>query len=180
MQYVALLRGINVGGNNKVSMTELKTALADAGLTNVRTYINSGNVLFGSEGDDTAALTRLCETTIEKQFGFPVGCVVLSAKEYKTEIDNAPSWWGTGAEHMRSDALFVLSHGTASVVYEAVGEINDDFEWLAQGKRVVFWTIDMRHYGKARLPKIIGSDEYRMVSMRSSMTTRKLYDLLDT
>lgn len=180
MKYIALLRGINVGGNNKVSMADLKVALANAGLANVRTYINSGNVLFESFEKDVVKLTELCEKTIEKRFGFPVGCVVLSEKSYKHEVDNAPKWWGkTDDKNMRSDALFVLRHGTAKAIIDWVGETKDDVERIASGGNVVFWTVDRRKYGRARFPKIIGTDEYRTVSMRSSTTTRKLYVLLD-
>lgn len=178
MQFIAFLRGINVGGNNKVSMAELKVALTERGLVNVRTYINSGNVLFESDTKDTNALTTLCEQAIEDTFGFPVGCVVLSVAEYKHEIDAAPDWWGNGNEHMRSDALFVLRSGTAQAVIDAVGVVDEAYEHIAVGKKVVFWTIDRRNYGRARLPKIIGTAVYRTVSMRSSTTSRKLYDLL--
>lgn len=178
MQFIAFLRGINVGGNNKVSMAELKVALAERGLANVKTYINSGNVLFESDTKDTDALTTVCEQAIEDQFGFPVGCVVLSAAEYKQEMDAAPDWWGDGNEHMRSDALFVLRKGTAQAVIDAVGAVDDTYEHIAMGKKVVFWTIDRRKYGRARLPKIIGTDVYRTVSMRSSTTSQKLYFLL--
>jgi uncharacterized protein (DUF1697 family) len=179
MKYIALLRGINVGGNNKVSMADLKTALAGAGMSNVRTYINSGNVLFESDEKDTIKLTQQCENAIQARFGFPVGCVVLSGVSFKSIVDTAPEWWGSGREHMRSDALFVLRHGTAEAVVEAVGEVNNEYEWIHAGDHVVYWTIDMRKYTKARLPKIIGTDVYRTVSLRSSTTTRKLYALLD-
>lgn len=180
MKYVALLRGINVGGNNKVSMAELKLALQDAGLTSVRTYINSGNVLFESDSKDVTALTRLCEQAIEKKFGFPVGCVVLAGSSYKSGVDKAPAWWGhVDDKNMRSDALFVLPRGTAQAVIDKVGDVNNEYEWIVAVDNIVYWTVDRRKYTKARLPKIIGSDEYRTVSMRSSTTTRKLYDLLD-
>lgn len=179
MKYIALLRGINVGGNNKVSMADLKVALTEAGLSNVRTYINSGNVLFESNLNNEIELTELCERAIEKRFGFAVGCVVLSEKSYKVDVDTAPSWWGRIDPNIRSDALFVLRHGTAQAVVDAVGDVNNDYEWVVAGDKVVFWTVDRRKYTKARLPKIIGTDAYRMVSMRSSTTTRKLYALLD-
>lgn len=180
MKYVALLRGINVGGNNKVSMAELKVALTDAGFANVRTYINSGNVLFESEEDDVISLTELCEQAIESKFGFAVGCVVLPETSYKSQIDNAPKWWGhSDDKNMRSDALFVLRHGTAQAIVDKVGEVNNNYEWIGAADTIVYWTVDRRNYTKARMPKIIGSDEYKTVSMRSSTTTRKLYDLLD-
>lgn len=179
MKYIALLRGINVGGNNKVSMQVLKSTLTEAGLANVRTYINSGNVLFESHNATAVTLTALCEKAIERQFGFPVGCVVLSEADYKKEIDGAPEWWGQANENMRSDALFVLSHGTAQAVVNKVGDVNNEYEWVAATDNIVFWTVDRRRYTKARLPKIIGTNEYKTVSMRSSTTTRKLYALLD-
>lgn len=179
MTYVALLRGINVGGNNKVSMAELKDALTQAGLKNVRTYINSGNVLFESDQNDVAQLTVLCEQAIQDRFGFVVGCIVIASAEYRKIIDDAPSWWGTDKERMRSDALFVMANGTAGAVLDTVGEVNSDFEWVASTKNVVFWTVDMRRYGRARLPKIIGSAAYKTVSMRSASTTRRLYTLLE-
>lgn len=180
MKYIALLRGINVGGNNKVSMADLKLALGEAGLTNVTTYINSGNVLFEANNADIERLTDLCERTIEQRFGFLVNCVVLSADSFRAAIDSAPTWWANGDVNMRSDALFVLRHGSASAVITVVGPVNNDYEWVDATDNVVFWTIDKRKYGKARLPKIIGSDAYRALSMRSSTTARKLYALLDT
>ena len=179
MKYIALLRGINVGGNNKVSMADLKVALSEAGLANVTTYINSGNVLFETERANETELAKICEKAIEEKFGFPVGCAVLSERSYKKEVDAAPSWWGKVDPNIRSDALFVLRHGTARAVVDAVGDVNNEYEWVATGDRVVFWTVDRRKYTKARLPKIIGSDAYRTISMRSSTTTRKLYALLD-
>lgn len=180
MKYIALLRGINVGGNNKVSMTELKLALAEAGLDNVRTYINSGNVLFESDETDAVKLAQTCESAIEDRFGFPVGCVVLGGDAYKSAVDHAPKWWGkTDDKNIRNDALFVLRHGTAKAVIDAVGEVNNEYERVEASEHVVFWTIDRRKYTKARLPKIIGTDAYRTISMRSSTTTKKLYDLLD-
>ena len=179
MKFVALLRGINVGGNNKVSMADLKVALTEAGLSNVKTYINSGNVLFESQKKSEIELAEICEKAIEKKFGFPVGCAVLSEKAYKNGVDAAPAWWGKVDPNIRSDALFVLRHGTAQAVVDAVGDVNNEYEWLAESGKIVFWTVDRRKYTKARLPKIIGSDAYRTFSMRSSTTTRKLYTLLD-
>jgi len=58
MRYVALLRGINVGGTNKLSMEDLKTAFEDAGMTEVRTYVNSGNVIFSADVADRARLVQ--------------------------------------------------------------------------------------------------------------------------
>lgn len=178
MKYLLLLRGINVGGNSKVSMADLRTALEKSGFHQVRTYINSGNVLFESDDKDTGRLVDQAETTIKKTFGFAVDCVVIAEETYKNMVDSAPAWWGTADPTMRSDALFILRRGTAKAIVDKVGAVNDAYEWIDAREGIVYWTIDRRHYGKARLPKIIGSDEYKTISMRSSTTTRKLYALL--
>lgn len=70
MRYIALLRGINVGGNNKVSMGELKQAFESLGFTNVSTYINSGNVIFDSRETNEVKLVRMCEDSIKKHLDF--------------------------------------------------------------------------------------------------------------
>lgn len=66
MNYVALLRGVNVGGKNKVSMSELKVCFEDLGYQNVSTYINSGNILFTSS-KSAAALAKEIEATLIKK-----------------------------------------------------------------------------------------------------------------
>src|SRR3984893_8191153 len=70
IKYVALLRGINVGGNKLIRMAELKRIFASLGLKNVQTYIQSGNVLFESSRADSVALTKHIETSLHKASGF--------------------------------------------------------------------------------------------------------------
>ncbi len=71
MRYIALLRGINVGGNNRVPMADLRTCLSDMGLDNVRTYIQSGNVIFDAIRDDAVPLTAEIEQAIRANVWFP-------------------------------------------------------------------------------------------------------------
>ena len=79
--HVALLRGINVGGRNKVPMAELREVVAALGHTGVATYIQSGNVLFSTAEDDTAKLAAALESAIEDRFGIWSSVVVLSRDE---------------------------------------------------------------------------------------------------
>ena len=177
MKYIALLRGINVGGNNRVPMAELKACYEKAGLTNVSTYINSGNVIFESSSDDAAELAELCREIMAKQFGFPVNCVVISINNYAKIVASAPKNWGT--DDYRSDALFLIPPLTAQEVIDAVGPIDNDFEWLDVGDGVVFWTLRKTHITRGRLTKIIGGDVYKQVTIRGSSTTRKLLNLAE-
>ena len=101
MEYVALLRGINVGGTNKVVMSELREQVAGVGYTNVRTYINSGNLLFEAEAEDVA---QRLEDLLASRYDFPIRVVLLTAQDYLEELHNLPDWWH--GEVARRDALF--------------------------------------------------------------------------
>src|SRR3546814_4374120 len=84
-RYVALLRGINVGGRNKVPMADLRAALEDDGLQSVRTYIQSGNVLFESD-EPQASLEDRIEAALEGRFGFPILVVVRSHRQLRAVV----------------------------------------------------------------------------------------------
>ncbi len=89
-RYVALLRGINVGGNKKVPMETLKKALEKAGYKNVVTVLASGNVSFDGEAMKRADLEKKLETLLEKTFGFPIPVLIRTAAELKTLQTSAP------------------------------------------------------------------------------------------
>lgn len=89
--YIALLRGINVGGKRKILMQDLKPMFNDLGYTNVNTYIQSGNVLFDSEHSDNLIDTaNQIEVGIRKTFGFDVPVIVLSSHEMKAALEAIP------------------------------------------------------------------------------------------
>lgn len=82
-KYIALLRGINVSGKNLIRMTELQQQLAGSGLTEVRTYIQSGNIVFGAEDQSCAKLAARIATAIETHFGLKVPVVVVKQEELR-------------------------------------------------------------------------------------------------
>ena len=90
MKYAALLRGINVGGNKKVPMADLRAALADAGFEDVKTYVQSGNVALTAKERSPAKVGRRVEQAIEKAFGFDVAVVVRSREEIAALIEDDP------------------------------------------------------------------------------------------
>jgi uncharacterized protein (DUF1697 family) len=89
-KYAALLRGINVGGKKKVPMAELRQVMEGLGLGDVQTYLQSGNAVFSSPGEDTTALARRLERAIEDHFGFPVPCLVVDGPHLKAVADACP------------------------------------------------------------------------------------------
>src|SRR3546814_7785268 len=101
-RYVALLRGINVGGRNKVPMADLRAALEDDGLQSVRTYIQSGNVLFESD-EPQASLEDRIEAALEGRFGFPILVVVRSHRQLRAVVQKAPEGFGQRSEEHTSE-----------------------------------------------------------------------------
>ncbi|HEV2488553.1 MAG TPA: DUF1697 domain-containing protein [Candidatus Acidoferrales bacterium] len=90
MEYAALLRGINVGGNKIIKMEELRALCESLGLNGAQTLLQSGNVVFRSEEKDRDRLTRLIEGGIEKKFGFEVRVVVRSSADLRRVIAKNP------------------------------------------------------------------------------------------
>ena len=98
MIYVALLRGINVGGNSKVDMKTLKSVFEDLDLQNVRTYINSGNIFFASEQKSKDLLCHKIELAIEKRFGFKVSVLIKTESEILNISKHLPDNWLNNTE----------------------------------------------------------------------------------
>lgn len=90
-QFVAFLRGINVGGNNKISMKELKPALEKAGLLDVETYIQSGNIAFKSVQTGIAGMEILIQNCIQENFGLEIPVMVVSDKYLRMIRDFVPA-----------------------------------------------------------------------------------------
>lgn len=78
VRYIAFLRGINISGKNKVPMAELKKGFEEIGFAEVKTYLNSGNVIFSSDEDDMVEITNRIETMIKRQFGVDIPVFVIS------------------------------------------------------------------------------------------------------
>jgi len=177
MKYIALLRGINVGGNNTVPMAELRACFEEAGFTNVTTYINSGNVFFDSSEKSDAKLVEICEAAIENRVGFRVICAVISADELHDSLTHAPNWWGKDAPDIKHNALFVIAPKTANEVMEEVGEPKPEYEKVATHGRVIFWSAPVKTFGRTRYGKIVGTKAYQNVTIRNSNTAKKLVEL---
>ena len=88
--YISMLRGINVGGNKKVSMEKLKKLYESLGLEKVKTYIQSGNVIFESTTTKTAELKKKLEEKISQTFGFEVIVIIRTVEEMEKVIDASP------------------------------------------------------------------------------------------
>lgn len=87
---VALLRGINVGGHHKVPMADLKTLLTNLGCDNVKTILNSGNIVFETKKKDNAGLERIIEMALSENFGFPIPVILIPHKQINKLVNEDP------------------------------------------------------------------------------------------
>lgn len=180
MRYIALLRGINVGGKNKVPMKELQTCFLKTGFTNVKTYINSGNVIFdAADSTNEQTLQEICQHAIEKSFGFRVAVSVIKGDTLAKAIAQVPEWWGKGKED-KHNALFVIHPATAEEVLAEMGELNSEYEKAVHINNIIFLTSSIKYYSRTRFSKIIGTDVYQKVTIRNANTAKKLVLLSET
>ncbi|SEU29461.1 DUF1697 domain-containing protein [Paenibacillus sp. NFR01] len=134
--YIALLRGINVGGNRIIRMAELKTMCESLGLEKVRTYIQSGNIVFGSAAE-AGELERLLHRSIEETFGFPVDVMVRSLEELEAVIAGNPFPLTTAEEFKRLYVTF-LKEEPKKEGLEKVAQIADGADKMIMKGRTMY------------------------------------------
>ncbi len=177
MEYVALLRGINVGGNNKVVMSELREQVAAGGFGHVRTYINSGNLLFEAEAPREDVAQRV-EDLLVSRYDFPIRVALLTAQDYLAQLDELPDWWH--GEVARRDALFYTRGLDRAHVRERIEAMELGDEAVYFGEHAVFWgKFDEKSFLKTAYHKrLLREDFYRQVTIRSGSTVEKIASLL--
>lgn len=175
---IVLLRGVNVGGKNKIPMPELKAALEGKGFKAVETYINSGNIIMDSElGLQEVKIA--CEDLIESVFGLKILVGVVSAADLIEAVKNAPDWWNADSD-AKHNAIFVIPPITVEEVAAAVGESKPEYERVAFYGNAIFWTAPKKTFSKTRWSKIVENKAiYNMITIRNANTTLKLAALAE-
>jgi len=174
--YVALLRGINVGGNNKIDMKQLKAAFEQAGMHNVVTYINTGNIIFTSDTGNKEELTELLEKTILELFGLAIKVLLRSLEEYSAMMQLLPETW-TNGDTMKSDVLFLWEDVDDASVLDKLF-IHPEYDRAIYAPGAILFSVDREHVNKSGMHKIIGTKLYQQVTVRNVNTTRKIYELM--
>ncbi|RYF29079.1 MAG: DUF1697 domain-containing protein [Chloroflexi bacterium] len=175
-KYVALLRGINVGGKSLIKMSDLKLSMERAGYESVRTYINSGNVFFESKIADTSSLASAIESLLLDDFTLNAKVVVLNKSDIDQLQASIPRDWGAKPD-WKYNTLFMLRPGMESHVLQQVGELQSDIEILIAAKGVVFQAIEFAQFSKARSGKLASLPIYRDMTVRNFNTTKKIIEL---
>ena len=177
-QYVALLRGINVGGKNLIKMTDLKACCETLGFKDVRTYIQSGNVLFRASGSDQATLTKRIEEALSKRFNFQSRVVVQSLKQMKEIVTHAPKGFGSDPATYRYDVIFLKEPLTAVKAMESV-TTKEGVDQAFAGKGVLYFSRLSSRATQSHLTRIITMPVYQSMTIRNWNTTTKLLDLME-
>ncbi len=107
-RYIALLRGINVSGKNKISMSELKKGFTELDFAEVVTHLNSGNIIFSSEIDDKNILSNKIELMIKSSFNLDIPVFIALQEELERLLKNAPTWWGSDNKGIYDNLIFLL------------------------------------------------------------------------
>ena len=176
MVFLALLRGINVGGKSKVEMAKLKVTFENLGFTGVRTYIASGNVIFRSGETDTALLTEKIEAEIEQDFGLPVKVVLRDSDAIRKLVEGLPSGWVNDVT-MKCDVMFLWPEIDRPEILAKIPHdpAKEDVIYLPGA---VVWRIDRDKVRQGQVLKIIGTDIQKQLTVRNPNTVRKLWELM--
>jgi len=176
--YLALLRGINVGGKNKVPMAALRHCLEDLGFENVATYIASGNVLLDS-AKDTATIKTEVEAALLKNFTLDselIKVLVLSLPQLEAVVNKRPKGFGEHPDTYHSDAIFLIDIDAKEAM--KVFNPREGVDMIWPGGCVIYSQRLSALRTKSRLSVIAGTPSYKCMTIRSWNTTVKLLDLL--
>lgn len=176
MVYIALLRGINVGGNNKIDMKLLKQTFERVGMNDVVTYINTGNIIFSSESLSKDELSMILEEAIHNDFGLQIKVMVRSVDDVREIMNAIPDTWKNDKE-MSSDVMFLWDEvDNESVLENLVMKPNIDTVKYTPG--AILWSVDKENITKSGKSKIIGTKLYKQMTVRNVNTARKIYELM--
>ena len=177
MRFALLVRGINVGGKNKVVMAQLRQELTELGLEQVETYINSGNIFFTTDLS-RSQLVDCLSTFFEKHYPFIERFSLLSREDYEADCANLPDWWTD--EMARKDVLFYTEGLDRESVEEKLLTLKLGDEVLHLGKLAVFWgKFSEASYAKTAYHKhLMKMPFYRQITIRNANTFDKIGTLL--
>ncbi|WP_044402547.1 DUF1697 domain-containing protein [Lacinutrix sp. Hel_I_90] len=176
ISYIALLRGINVGGQKKVPMAELRVALSALAFKNIHTYIQSGNVVFESSEKDTSILEVKIFSSIKKQFGFEVPVLVKTNLEMKAIFRACPF-----SEKKKVSSYFtLLNSAPEKELIDSLNTVAFDDEEIVATRNVVYFFSE-KGYGKAKCNTNFIERKLKVTATtRNYKTMIKLLELSET
>ena len=174
--FVALLRGVNVGGNNMISMSSLKKSFEALGFNDVVTYINSGNIIFKSKEADARKLESKIEKMLLKEYQLDSRVVLRSLSQMEKLVKNLPRNWNDDSG-WRYNVIF-LRHTIDSEKILAELEVKKDIEEVVYYPGALLWRAQISELTRTNMLKLSSRKMYQDMTIRNQNTTRKLYELM--
>lgn len=174
-RYIALLRGINISGKNKIAMSELKKCFAELGFAEIVTYLNSGNVIFSSAIEDKDVLSNKVQLMIKDRFHLEIPVFIILQEELAELLKNAPDWWGDDNREIYDNLIFLMPPLSYEEFYDEIGVPKAEYESVYHYKNVVFWSFSRKDYQKTNWwSKTAGSGVSGRITIRTANTVRKI------
>ncbi len=176
MKYIALLRGINVGGNNKIDMKALVKTFAKAGYKNVSTYINTGNIIFETSETDYKKIASNINKWISNDFHLDIPVLLKSADEFIAISNQVPEIYQNNKEQ-KTDVMFLWAETDSKKV---LGEFSTNplVDKVKYVPGALIWHIDKSSYNQSKLGDLIKLKLYKQMTIRNVNTVRKIAKLL--
>jgi uncharacterized protein (DUF1697 family) len=175
-QYVALLRGINFGGNNTIEMSKLKDMFISSGFKNVHTYINSGNIVFSSGSSDTKKIAQKIEKEILNYFQLDIKVLVQNAENISNILEKAERLWKSEAG-MRVHVVFLFEEIDSPAIIQQIGA-DPTIDRVTYVPGALIWNVDLKNWSKGSVYKFTNSARGKHTTVRSIKTVKKINELL--
>lgn len=177
-RYIALLRGINISGKNKIPMSELKKGFTEHDLVEVITYLNSGNVIFSSTIEDEFILSNEIKWMIKERFDLEIPVFIILQDELKEVLNHVPDWWGNANKEIYDNLIFIMPPLSYEEFYEAIGNPKAEYEKVHNYKNAIFWSFSRKDYQKTNWWRGTASSKVSdKITIRTANTIRKIADM---
>jgi len=176
MVYVALLRGVSVGGKAMVSMATLKEQFEGLGFEQVKTYINSGNIVFATPETKREALIQKIENAIRTP-QLDIRVLLKNLDEIKKLMATVPDGWENNSD-TKCDVLFLWPESDKAEVLAQIPN-NDEVETVRYEPGAVLHNVTRANATKSRMTRIIGTPLYKNITIRNINTVRRLLAMME-
>ena len=178
MKYIVLLRGVNISGKNKVSMSKLKQLLEENNYQNVSTYLNSGNIIIESNINNKELIIENISKIIEFNFNIKIPIYIMTVPELEDILNNSPSWWGTANKEIYDNLIFIIPPTTYEEVYNTIGSPKENVDQIEEYHNTIFWSFVLKDYHKSTWwIKTASTSITNKITIRTANTMKKLLQL---
>lgn len=176
MIYIALLRGINVGGNNKINMKALQSTFEQAGMRHVTTYINSGNIIFSHSTLTHSELSSILEQAIATDFNLQIKVMIRDMQQMQTVLSQIPESWSND-DQMKSDVFFLWDEIDNESIIEKL-PLKAGIGTLIYIPGAILFAVSRQDAAQSQMNKLVSSKLYPLMTIRNVNTTRKIVQLM--